>query len=153
MTDKIAQKIESLGLTLPDAPAPVGSYLNCVRTGNQLHISGGLPFTAEEKIQGVVPTETSVEDAQRGARYVVLNRLAVAKGELGSLDKITRVVSISGFVSSKPDFYDHPVVINAASDLLVEIFGDAGKHSRVAMGVAALPMNASVEISMILEVA
>ncbi len=153
MTDKIAQKIESLGLTLPDAPAPVGSYLNCVRTGNQLHISGGLPFTAEEKIQGVVPTETSVEDAQRGARHVVLNRLAVAKGELGSLDKITRVVSISGFVSSKPDFYDHPVVINAASDLLVEIFGDAGKHSRVAMGVAALPMNASVEISMILEVA
>ena len=142
MTDKIAQKIESLGLTLPDAPAPVGSYLNCVRTGNQLHISGGLPFTAEEKIQGVVPTETSVEAAQRGARHVVLNRLAVAKGELGSLDKITRVVSISGFVSSKPDFYDHPVVINAASDLLVEIFGDAGKHSRVAMGVAALPMNA-----------
>lgn len=148
----IEEKITSLGLALPEAPAPVGSYLNAVRTGNQLHISGGLPFSADMKVTGTVPTDTTVEEAQKGAEMIVLNRLAVAKAEIGSLDKITRVVSISGFVNSALDFYDHPMVINAASDLLVEIFGEAGKHSRVAMGVAALPLNASVEISMILEV-
>lgn len=152
MTDKILQKIESLGYTLPQVPAPIGSYLNCVRTGNQLHLSGGLPFVPDDKIQGVVPTETSVEVAQMGAKLVILNRLAVARAELGSLDKIKQVVSLSGFVNSASDFYDHPLVINAASDMLVEIFGDTGRHSRIAVGVSALPLNASVEISMILEV-
>lgn len=151
MNDTIEKRIEELGYVLPEAPAPVGSYLNAVRTGNQLHISGGLPFTENEKIVGTVPTETSPDDARRGAEYVILNRLAVAKTELGSLDQISRVISISGFVSSAPDYYDHPVIINAASDLLVEIFGESGKHSRVALGVSALPLNASVEISMILE--
>ena len=148
----IEERISDLGHTLPEAPAPVGSYLNSVRTGNQLHISGGLPFSSEEKITGTVPTDTSVEDARRGAEMIVLNRLAVAKAEIGCLDKIKQVVSISGFVNSAPDFYDHPQVINAASDLLVAIFGEPGKHSRVAMGVAALPLNAAVEISIILEV-
>jgi len=81
-----------------------------------------------------------------------LNRLAVAKEALGSLDRITKIVSISGFVNSSPDFYDHPAIINGASDLLVKIFGEAGKHSRIALGVSALPLNAAVEISMILEV-
>jgi len=151
-TDKILEKIESMGCTLPEVPAPIGSYLNCVRTGNQLHLSGGLPFVPDDKVQGTVPTETSVETAQHGAKLIVLNRLAVAKAELGSLDKIKQVVSISGFVNSASDFYDHPLVINAASDMLVEIFGDAGRHSRIAVGVSALPLNASVEISMILEI-
>lgn len=152
MTDKIADKITELGYTLPEAPAPVGSYLNSVLTGTQLHISGGLPFTSEKKVQGQVPRDLTVEEAQEGARMIVLNRLAVAKDALGTLDRISQVVSISGFVSSAPDFYDHPLVINAASDLLVEIFGEAGKHSRVALGVSALPLNAAVEISMVLEV-
>jgi len=149
----IENRIQELGLSLPAAPAPVGSYLNAKRTGNQLHLSGGIPFSPEENITGKVPSEASVETAQRAAKMIILNRLAVAKAELGSLDKIRSVISISGFVNSAPDFYDHPGVINAASDLLVDIFGDAGKHSRVAMGVAALPLNATVEISMILEVA
>lgn len=149
---KIEEKITSLGLALPEAPAPVGSYLNAVVTGNQIHISGGLPFSATEKITGTVPTDTSIADAKRGAEMIILNRLAVAKAELGCLDKISRVISLSGFVNSAPDFFDHPQVINAASDLLVNIFGEAGKHSRVAMGVAALPLNASVEISLILEI-
>jgi len=153
MPSTISQRISDLGYTLPAAPAPVGSYLNCVRTGNQLHISGGLPFTAEEKITGTVPTDTSIAEAQRAAALIVLNRLAIAQEALGSLDKITQVISISGFVNSAPDFYDHPAVINGASDLLVAIFGEAGKHSRIALGVSALPLNASVEISMILEVA
>ncbi len=147
----IEEKISALGLSLPDAPAPVGSYVNAVKSGNQLHLSGGIPFSAEEKIIGKVPTVTSIEEAQRAARMIILNRLAVVKAEIGSLDKITKVISISGFVNSEPDFYDHPKVINGASDLLVEIFGEMGMHSRVAMGVAALPLNASVEISMILE--
>jgi len=148
----VEQKIEDLGYTLPEAPAPVGSYLNAIVSGNQLHISGGLPFSAEEKIVGKVPVDTSIEEAQRGAVMIILNRLAVAKAELGSLNRINKVISISGFVNSAADFYDHPLVINAASDFLVDIFGEAGKHSRVAMGVAALPLNASVEISMILEI-
>ncbi len=148
----VEERITNLGYILPSAPPPVGAYVNAVKTGQQLHISGGLPFSTEEKITGTVPTDTSIEDAQRAAKMIVLNRLAVAKEELGSLEKITRVVSISGFVNSALDFYDHPQVINAASDLLVELLGEKGKHSRVAMGVAALPLNASVEISMILEV-
>jgi len=151
--DNIADKIVEMGLTLPEAPAPVGSYVNAVLTGNQLHISGGLPFTAERKITGQVPRDVSIEEAQEAARIIVLNRLAIAKDALGSLDKVTQVVSIAGFVNSAADFYDHPQVINGASDLLVEIFGEAGKHSRVALGVSALPLNAAVEISMILEVA
>ena len=146
------EKIEALGYTLPKAPAPVGSYLNAIVSGNQLHISGGLPFSPEEKITGQVPTITSVEDARRGAIMIILNRLAVAKAEIGSLNRINKVISISGFINSAPDFFDHPQIINAASDFLVEIFGESGKHSRVAMGVAALPLNASVEISMILEI-
>jgi len=152
MSDTIADKIAELGYSLPDAPAPVGSYLNSVLTGNQLHISGGLPFNAEKKVVGQVPRDLSVEEAQEGARLIVLNRLAVAKEALGSLDRITKIVSISGFVNSSPDFYDHPAIINGASDLLVKIFGEAGKHSRIALGVSALPLNAAVEISMILEV-
>ena len=151
-TDTIAAKISQLGYTLPKAPAPIGSYLNSVLSGNQLHLSGGLPFTAEEKIVGQVPTITSIEKAQEAARIIVLNRLAIAKEALGSLDRITQVISISGFVSSASDFYDHPQVINGASDLLVEIFGETGKHSRIALGVNSLPMNAAVEISMTLEV-
>ena len=147
-----SENLEKLGLTLPDAPAPVASYVNCVATGNLLHISGGLPFDSEGNlITGKVPGDVSVEDAQNAAKQVILNRLAVIKGELGSLERVTKVVSISGFVSSGPDFYDHPKVINGASDFLLEIFGDAGKHSRIALGVSALPLNVCVEISMIVE--
>lgn len=148
----IEQRINELGYVLEEAPTPVGSYLNATISGNQLHISGGLPFSSQKKITGRVPSETSVEEAQEAARMIVLNRLAVAKAEIGSLDRIQKVVSISGFVQSDLDFFDHPAIINGASDLLVEIFGEKGKHARVAMGVAALPLNASVEISMILEI-
>lgn len=148
----ILDKIASLGLVLPAVPAPVAAYVNCVRTGNLLFLSGGLPIDGDKKVIGKVPTDVPIEEAQEGARIIILNRLAIIQDEIGSLDKVKRIVALSGFVSSEPDFYGHPQVINGASELLVEIFGDKGKHSRTAMGVAALPLNVAVEISLIVEI-
>ena len=148
----IESRISELGLTLPDVPPPAGSYVNCSRSGNLLYLAGGLPPLDDETYKGKVPSDTSVEVAQEAARLITLNRLAVVKAEIGDLDKITRIVNVGGFVNSEPDFYLHPAVINGCSDLLVEIFGEKGMHSRTAMGAAALPLNASVEINMIIEV-
>ena len=150
--DSILARIESLGLALPDVPVPVAAYVNCVRSGNLLFLSGGLPIDGDRKVVGKVPGDVSIEEAQEGARIIILNRLAVVKQEIGSLDKVTRIVALNGFVSSAPDFYGHPQVINGASELLIEIFGDKGKHSRTALGAAALPLNVAVEINMIVEV-
>ncbi len=148
----ILEKIESLGLTLPAVPAPVAAYVNCVRSGNLLFVSGGLPIDGERKIIGKVPTDVSPELAQEGARIIILNRLAVIQEEIGSLDKVKQIVALNGFVNSEPDFFGHPTVINGASELLVEIFGDKGRHSRTALGAAALPLNVAVEINLIVEV-
>lgn len=149
----ILQKIADLGLTLPAVPAPIAAYVNCVRTGNLLFLSGGLPIDGDKKVIGKVPTVVSIEEAREGARMVILNRLAVIQDEIGSLDKVVRIVTLNGFVNSEPDFTGHPQVINGASELLVEIFGDKGKHSRTALGVAALPLDVAVEINLIVEVA
>ncbi|RYD36480.1 MAG: RidA family protein [Verrucomicrobiaceae bacterium] len=148
----IQDKLASLGLTLPAVPAPVAAYVNCVRTGNLLFLSGGLPIDGDKKVIGRVPTDVSIEEAREGARIIILNRLAIIQEEIGSLDKVKRIVALNGFVSSEPDFYGHPQVINGASELLVEILGDKGKHSRTALGVAALPLNVAVEINLIVEV-
>lgn len=148
----IESRIQELGHTLPEAPAPAGSYVNCVRSGNLLFLAGGIPPLDDDTYKGKVPTDTSVETAQEAARLITLNRLAVVKAEIGDLDKVTRIVNVGGFVNSEPNFYQHPAVINGCSDLLVEIFGDKGIHSRTAMGAAALPLNVSVEINMIVEV-
>lgn len=148
----ILDKIASLGLTLPAVPAPVAAYVNCVRSGNLLFLSGGLPIDGDKKVIGKVPTDVSIEEAQEGARIIILNRLAIIQEEIGSLDKVKRIVALNGFVSSEPDFYGHPQVVNGASELLVEIFGDKGKHSRTALGVAALPLNVAVEINLIVEI-
>ena len=150
--DSILARIESLGYKLPDVPVPVAAYVNCVRSGNLLFLSGGLPIDGERKVIGKVPADVSVEEAQEGARIIILNRLAVVKQELGSLDKVKQIVALNGFVNSAPDFYGHPQVINGASELLIEIFGDKGKHSRTALGAAALPLNVAVEINLIVEV-
>jgi len=152
MSDSILDKLTALGLTLPTVPVPVASYVNCVRSGNLLFLSGGLPIDGEKKVIGKVPSEVSIEEAKEGARLIILNRLAVIRDEIGSLDKVRRIVSLGGFVNSEPDFYGHPQVINGASDLLVELFGDKGKHSRTALGAAALPLNVAVEINLIVEV-
>ena len=148
----ILQKIADLGLTLPAVPAPIAAYVNCVRTGNLLFLSGGLPIDGDKKVIGKVPTDVSIDEAKEGARMIILNRLAVIQDEIGSLDKVKQVVALTGFVNSEPDFYGHPQVMNGASELLVEIFGDKGKHSRTALGAAALPLNVAVEINLIVEV-
>jgi enamine deaminase RidA (YjgF/YER057c/UK114 family) len=150
--DQTLAHLESLGFTLPEVPAPVAAYVNCVRSGNLLFLSGGLPIDGERKILGKVPTDVSPEEAAEGARIIMLNRLAVIRDEIGSLDKITRIVALNGFVNSEPDFTGHPQVVNGASEFLLEVFGDRGKHSRTALGAAALPLNVAVEINMIVEV-
>jgi enamine deaminase RidA (YjgF/YER057c/UK114 family) len=147
----ILEKIHSLGLSLPVVPAPVAAYVNCVRSGNLLYLSGGLPIDGDTKVIGKVPSDISIEQAQQGARMIILNRLAIIQQELGSLDRVKQIVSLTGFVSSQPDFYGHPQVINGASELLLEIFGEKGKHTRTALGVAALPLNVAVEINLIVE--
>lgn len=148
----IQEKIASLGLTLPAVPVPIAAYVNCVRGGNLLFLSGGLPIDGDTKVIGKVPTDVSIEQAQAGSRIAILNRLAVVQQEIGSLDKVKQIVTLNGFVNSEPDFHGHPQVINGASELLVEIFGEKGKHSRTALGVAALPLNVAVEINLIVEV-
>ncbi|TAE76686.1 MAG: RidA family protein [Verrucomicrobia bacterium] len=150
--DSILSRIETLGHQLPEVPTPVAAYVNCVRSGNLLFLSGGLPIDGDRKIIGKVPTDVSIEEAQEAARIIILNRLAVVKQEIGSLDKVSRIVALNGFVNSAADFYGHPQVINGASELLIEIFGDKGKHSRTALGAAALPLNVAVEINLIVEV-
>ena len=148
----ITRKLAELGLTLPAVPAPVAAYVNCVRSGTLLFLSGGLPIDGDRKILGKVPSEVSIEEAKEGARMIVLNRLAVIQDEIGSLDKVRQIVALNGFVNSDPDFHGHPQVINGASELLVEIFGERGKHSRTALGAAALPLNVAVEINLVVEV-
>ena len=152
MSDTIVEKLASIGLSLPAVPAPVAAYVNCVRSGNLLFLSGGLPIDGDRKIIGKVPSEVSIEQAQEAARMIILNRLAVIKDAIGSLDKVRQIVSLGGFVNSEPDFFGHPQVINGASELLVELFGDKGKHSRTALGAAALPLNVAVEINLVVEV-
>jgi enamine deaminase RidA (YjgF/YER057c/UK114 family) len=152
MPDTILDKLTALGLSLPAVPAPVAAYVNCVRSGNLLFLSGGLPIDGDRKIIGKVPCDVSIEDAREGARIIILNRLAVIRDAIGSLDKVRQIVSLSGFVNSAPDFHGHPQVVNGASELLVELFGDKGKHSRTAVGAAALPLNVAVEINLIVEV-
>lgn len=106
----------------------------------------------DNKYLGKVPSECSVEEANQAARLAMLTRLAVIKAELGSLDRVTRVVAVSGFVNATPDFTDHPKVINGASDLLVEVFGELGKHSRTAVGCSSLPLGVAVEVGLVVEV-
>jgi enamine deaminase RidA (YjgF/YER057c/UK114 family) len=148
----IQNQLNALGITLPAVPAPVAAYVNCVRSGNLLFLSGGLPIDGEKKVIGKVPTDVSIEEAQEGARMIVLNRLAVIQDEIGSLEKVKQIVTVNGFVNSEPDFYGHPQVINGASELLVQIFGDKGKHSRTALGAASLPLNVAVEINLVIEI-
>ena len=152
MSESIESRLSELGLSLPEVPAPLAAYVNCVRTGNLLFLSGGLPIDGGRRITGKVPVDVTVKEAAEAARIAILNRLAVIKAEVGSLDKVARIVTLNGFVSSAPDFYDHPKVINGASELLLEIFGDKGRHSRTALGVSALPLNCAVELNLVVEI-
>lgn len=148
----IEEKLKSLGIILPVPPKPAGSYIPVVTSGNLAFVSGQIPIQdGKVAFTGKVPTEKTIEDAQRAARICAINILAQLKANLGSLDRITKIVRVSGFVNSTGDFAEHPKIINAASDLFFEIFGDKGKHSRIAVGVSSLPLNSTVEIDMTAE--
>ena len=148
----IEEKLKELGIDIPTPPSPAGSYIPVVTTGNLAFVSGQIPMKEGKVIfEGKVPENQSVDSAREAAKICIINGLAQLKINLGSLDKITKFVRISGFVNSSPDFAEQPKVINAASDLLVEVFGDMAKHSRIAVGGANLPLNSTVEIDMIVE--
>ena len=147
----IEEKIKSLGITLPNPPTPAGSYIPAIKTGNLLFISGQIPMENDKVLFTGKVTDKNLETAQKSARMCAINLLSQMKRELGSLDKVTKIVRLSGFVNSDAEFYQHPKVINAASDLFFEIFGDKGKHSRIAVGVACLPLNSMTEIDAVIE--
>lgn len=147
--------LAELGLTLPTPAKPVANYVPWVRTGNLVFISGQGPL-ADGKLlyQGRLPDTVSIEDGQKSARLCAVNVLAQLREALGGdLDRVARVVKLVGFVNAAPDFADHPKVINGASDLMVEVFGDKGRHARSAVGSPSLPFNISVEVEAIIEVA
>ena len=148
----IEEKLESLGIKLPSPPTPAGSYIPAVRTGNLIFISGQIPMENGKVIFTGKVSDENLETAQKSARMCAINILAQIKRELGDLDKVSKIVRLSGFVNSEPEFSQHPKVINSASDLIYEIFGEKGKHSRIAVGVANLPLNSMTEIDAIVEV-
>ena len=148
----IEQKIESLGIKLPTPPTPAGSYVPVVRTGNLLYISGQIPMEDGKVVFSGKVSDENLETAQKSARMCAINILAQLKREIGDLEKVSKIVRLSGFVNSVPSFSQHPKVINSASDLFFEIFGEKGKHSRIAVGVASLPLDSMTEIDAIVEV-
>lgn len=146
------QKISDLGLNLPEVAPPAGSYLPAITSGNLVFTAGQIPLVEGKLIAtGKVGDEISLEQAQDIARVCVMNAIAAVKSEIGDLQRINRIVKLVGFVSSTPSFIQQPQVINAASDLLAEIFGEVGRHARSAVGVAVLPLDAPVEIELIVE--
>ena len=154
MTGTIEDRLASLGLTLPDAPAPVANYVPFTIVGNLLFVSGQISKAADGTLAaGALGRDLDVAAGQAAARHSALNVLAQAKAALGSLDRIGQVVRLTGFVNAAPGFTDHPAVINGASDLMVEVLGEAGRHTRAAVGVSSLPLNAAVEVDAIIAIA
>ena len=148
------ERLAELGLVIPTVAAPAGAYVPAIVTGNLVFTSGQLPTTAGQlPATGKVGAEVAADDAKAYARVCVLNGLAAAATVIGSLDRITRVIKVVGFVASDPSFTAQPTVINGASELLGEIFGEAGRHARSAVGVAVLPLDAPVEIEFVFEFA
>ena len=147
----IEEKIKSIGIKLPNPPSPAGSYIPVVKSGNLLYVSGQIPMEDGKVVFTGKVSDINIETAQKSARICAINILAQLKKELGDLEKISRIVRLSGFVNSGPEFTQQPKVINAASDLFYEIFGECGKHSRIAVGVSSLPLNSMTEIDAIVE--
>ena len=146
-------KLLAMGIVLPEAGPPLGSYVPWVRTGNLIYLSGILPLVGQRLLfSGRLGESVGTEDGAAAARQAAVNALAVLKHALGSLDKVSKIIRLTGYVASAPDFSDQPAVLNAASDLLAEVFGESGRHTRVAVGAAALPKGACVEIDLVIEV-
>ncbi len=146
------QKLTSLGYTLPEPPAPGGNYLSAKIVGGLVFLAGVISIGESGVITGTVGHDRTIEEGYTAARQCALMQIAVLKRALGSLDRIKQIVSVNGYVNAIPGFVDSPKVINGASDLFVEIFGDSGRHVRAAIGVAALPRNAVVELQMTVEI-
>ena len=155
MSGRIAARLKDLGITLPTPALPQASYLPWVRTGALLFISGQITIGAKGlEYVGTVGDDINLEDAKRAARLAGLNVIAQAAAALdGDLDRVRRVVKVTGFVNAAPGFTQHPEIVNGASDLFVEIFGEAGRHARAAVGASSLPRNVAVEIEAVFEVA
>lgn len=154
MADSIAQRLKELNITIPHAAAPAANYMPYSRSGNLLLTSGQLPLYEGKLVStGLVGRDLDVEEAKTAARTCAINILAQAKAALGDLEKIARVVKISVFVASTPDFTEQHLVANGASDFFVDVLGERGKHARSAVGMASLPLDAPVEIEAIIEIA
>ncbi|MFL6192395.1 MAG: RidA family protein [Actinomycetes bacterium] len=148
------ERLQELGVSLPAPAVPVAAYVPCVRTGSLVYVSGQVPvLDGKPSHLGHLGDNVDLEDGRAAARTCAVNVLAALKAELGELSRVRRVVKVTGFVASTPDFTDHPKVINAASELFGDVFGDAGRHARAAIGVAALPLGVPVEVEAIVEVA
>jgi enamine deaminase RidA (YjgF/YER057c/UK114 family) len=145
----IEEKLSSLGISLPIPPDPAGSYVPVVVSGNLAFVAGQIPAEGKHvKFRGKV---VSIETGQQAARLCTINALAQLRSSLRSLDRVKQVIKLTGFVNCDPSFADHPKVINGASDLLVQLFGEKGKHVRVAVGVSSLPLDSAVEVDLIIE--
>lgn len=155
MTGRIDARLTELGITLPVPPAPVASYVPAVKSGNQVFISGQIPLTADGlKYVGIVGQDISLDDAKAAARLCAVNLLAQIKAVCdGELDRVKRCVKLGVFINAVPGFGQHPEIANGASDLMVEVFGDAGKHARAAVGAGSLPRNVAVEVEAVFEIA
>jgi enamine deaminase RidA (YjgF/YER057c/UK114 family) len=148
----IEARLADIGLVLPEPVAPIANYVPAVLAGNLLHISGQVSLDAHGGIKGVVGEDVSLERAQDAARMCGINLIAQMRMALGDLDRVVRVVKLGGFVQAGPEFYDIPKVINGCSDLMVQVFGDAGRHARAAVGVYRLPLGYAVEVDAVVEV-
>lgn len=144
--------LQQKGLTLPSVPKPVGSYVQCLQTGNYLHLSGGISANGDTAYYGKLGRDLTVEEGQKAAETAILNRLAVIESVLGGFDRVSRIVAVNGFVNCTPDFTDQAKVLNGASDLLTALLGPEAAHTRSAVGVSSLPLGVAVEINMIVEI-
>ena len=150
MAQDPVHRLRELGFELPDVPAPAGSYVPATRAGDLIFTAGQLPLEAGElRLKGKVGETVTVDEAQEAARLCAINALAAAAAQAGGLGGISRIVKVTGFVASAPGFNDQPQVLNGASEFLGEVFGDAGLHARSAVGVAELPMDAPVEVELV----
>jgi len=153
MDGKIEARLATLGIALPDAPNPVANYVPTTAAGNLLFISGQVSKAADGSIvKGHLGGNMGVEEGRQAARLCALNILAQARAALGSLDRVGQVVRLNAFVAATPGFTEHPQVVNGASDLMVEVLGDKGRHTRVAVGVASLPLGCAVEIDAVIRI-
>ena len=153
MTGRYEQRLRELGIVLPEPAAPVANYIPVSRAGSLLYVSGQLPTEGGRDRYAGKLGEISIEDGQKAARICAINIIGQLKAALGDLDRVVSCVRLGGFVNALPDFADHPKVLNGASDLMVEVFGEAGRHARAAVGCASLPRNVAVEVDAIFEVA